>query len=363
MAKKIEELDKNFSISSAAKDVDANYFDVREEPFSVYGLYDYKNQSEFKRLPDEIAKNTNDGVAHLYLCTAGGRVRFSTDSPYILIKAKLGHIGRMPHIPLVSSAGFDLYIDNPLDNTSRYYRSFVPPYNMENGYISIIKFSSEKKKRYITINFPSYSGVCELFVGIAPDATLGKGMKYRDSLPVVYYGSSITQGGCASRPGNSYQNIISRRTNTDYINLGFSGSGKGEDIIAEYMATIPMSAFVSDYDHNAPTPEHLEATHLKLYKTIRKSNPDLPYIMISRYDFDSEYDKNIIRRNIIADTYRYARSIGDKNVYFIDGAGIFRGPYEDMCTVDGCHPNDIGFALLADAIGAELKRAFSQNLF
>ena len=124
-----------------------------------------------------------------------------------------------------------------------------------------------------------------------------------------------------------------------------------------------MSAFVSDYDHNAPTPEHLEATHQRLYKIIRKSNPDIPYIMISKYDFDSDYSTSIVRRNIIADTYRYARSMGDENVYFIDGAGIFRGPYEDMCTVDGCHPNDMGFALIADAIAAELKRAFSQNLF
>ena len=361
MTKNIEEIDKNLAVSSQAKDIDAKYFDVREEPFSVYGLYDYKNQSEFKRLPEEIAKNTNDGVAHLYLCTAGGRVRFSTDSPYVLIKAKLNHIYRSSHMTLANSAGFDLYVDNPLDNTSRYHRAFIPPYKMEEGYVSVIKFT-DKKKRYITINFPSYSGVSELYVGIAPDATLGEGLKYRDTLPVVYYGSSITQGGCASRPGNIYQNIISRRMNMDYINLGFSGSGKGEDVIAEYMATLPMSAFVSDYDHNAPTPEHLEATHLKLYKTIRKSNPTLPYIMISKYDLDSDYDVNIIRRDIIADTYRYARSTGDKNVYFIDGAGIFRGPYEDMCTVDGCHPNDIGFALLADAIGAELKRAFSQNL-
>ena len=82
--------------------------------------------------------------------------------------------------------------------------------------------------------------------------------------------------------------------------------------------------------------------------------------MISRYDFDCAYDENIIRRDVIYDTYRYARQNGDNNVYYIDGASVFRGPYEDMCTVDGTHPNDLGFALLADAIGAELKRAFTQ---
>ena len=240
------------------------------------------------------------------------------------------------------------------------YRAYLPPMGFKDEYESEVKFNS-KKLRYITINFPPYSRVTELLIGIKDDATLGEGLKYKDVPPIVYYGSSITQGGFVSRPGNGYQNMICRRNDIDFINLGFSGSGKAEDAMIEYLASLDMCAFVCDYDHNAPSVEHLENTHYKLYEAIRKAHPDVPYIIISKPDFDSNYDTSIPRRNVIFDTYRKARANGDRNVYYVDGASIFRGPYEDSCTVDGTHPNDLGFALMADAVEAELIRAFSQN--
>ena len=132
---------------------------------------------------------------------------------------------------------------------------------------------------------------------------------------------------------------------------------------AVYLASLPMSVFVSDYDHNAPNPAHLQETHCKLYRAIRAAHPEIPYIMVSRFDFDSAYEESIARRDVIFDTYRYARETGDRNVYYIDGASVFRGPDEDGCTVDGTHPNDHGFALFASALGAELKRAFTQGAF
>ena len=140
-------------------------------------------------------------------------------------------------------------------------------------------------------------------------------------------------------------------------------AGCGEDNIVEYMATLPMSAFVSDYDHNAPNPTHLKNTHCKMYQKIREKNPDVPYIMLSRPDVDNNYDESILRRDVIYDTYRFAREQGDRNVYYIDGKSIFQGKYTDMCTVDGCHPTDLGFALMADHIEAELQRAMTQHLF
>ena len=361
MSKSIEEIDKNFAVPEGVSKIDAEYYDVRQAPFKVYGLYDYKNEPEFKRLPDEIGMNVNDGVAALYKDTAGGRIRFFTDSDIIILKAVMGAPHRFSHMPRTGAAGFDLYIDDP-ENGSRYHRTFVPPYDLETGYASKINLYI-KKPRYITINFPLYNKVKDVFIGVSKGSTVGEGLSYRSELPIVYYGSSITQGGCASRPGNCYQNIISRRMNLDHINLGFSGSGLAEDNMVEYLSTLPMCAFVSDYDHNAPNVEHLKSTHLKMYKRIREANPTLPYIMISRCDFDCAYNENILRRDVIYETYHYARQSGDKNVYYIDGASVFRGPYEDMCTVDGSHPNDLGFALLADAIGAELKRALTQYHF
>lgn len=350
----IDKIDKRLAVSSSVNTDGLCFYDVREEPFDVYGFYCYRSEPIFKRLPDEIARNTNSGVAGLYTNTAGGRVRFATDSERIVIVAEMPGVCHMPHMPLCSSAGFDLYVDSPEDKVSRFYNVFKPYIGMDDGYTSEINFSS-KKLRYLTVNFPSYSNVSALYIGICEGARLEHGLKYRNVLPIVYYGSSITQGACSSRPGNAFANIISRRTNTDFINLGFSGSAKGEEVIARYMATLPMSVFVSDYDHNS-TVEELRQQHYKLYEIIRQKNPLIPYIMISRADFNKRtYEENLCRRNIVFESYRTAKSNKDENVYFIDGSGIYRTVNEDMCTVDGTHPNDYGFFLMADAIESELR--------
>lgn len=351
--------DKNLWVDNKIGATDAVLYDVREAPFEIYGLYSPLTEPEFKRMPDEVAATVSKEVAILARNTAGGRVRFSSDSMYVAISAEMYAIARVPHMPLSGSAGFDLYIDVEGEG-SRFRKTFMPAYNMTDGYEFKIDFY-EKKMRHFTINFPSYSGVKNLRVALQKDATVAPGLKYRNSLPVVYYGSSITQGACASRPGNNYQNIISRRLNLDYLNFGFSGAGKAEEPMLDYLASLPMMAFVCDYDHNASNPDYLRKTHLNVYKKIRAAHPDIPFIMISRSDFDCAYDENILRRDVIIDTYRYARAQGDRNVYYIDGASVYRGPYSEMCTIDGVHPGDLGFALIADAIGAELVRALTQN--
>ncbi len=358
----ISKLDSNMKVETNLKLDDVAFYDVRREPFEVYGLYNYRNEPQFKRLPDEIGLNVNEGVKELYLNTSGGRVRFSTDSKYVAIKTVIPSFHLMSGMPLSGSTGFDLYVDDPETGDSRYRQTFMPPKTVTDGYESVITFRN-RALRHFTIHFPSYGQVKDLYVGIQRDATLGEGMKYRDALPIVFYGSSITQGACSSRPGNIYENMISRAFRMDYLNLGFSGSGKAEDTIVDYMCTLPMSVFISDYDHNATSEEHLRSTHLKMYQKIRAAKPDVPYIMLSRPDYDNmpNLDGIINRRNIIYDTFLYAYEHGDRNVYYIDGASIFRGPYEDSCTVDNCHPNDLGFSMMADAIGAEIRRAFSQK--
>lgn len=355
--------DPNLRVVAAINKPDVKLCDVRKPPFSLYGFYRPLEEPQFKRLPDEIAKATNEGVAQLYLDTAGGRVRFSTDSDYIAIRAEMPHISNFSHMPLTGSAGFDLYIDDPESGDSRYRKTLVPPLNMTDGYESVISLPG-RKMRYFTIHFPLYSQVRNLFVGIRQDASLGEGLFYREELPVVYYGSSITQGGCASRPGNAYQNTISRELHLDHLNLGFSGSGRAEDVIVNYMATLPMLAFVSDYDYNAPNPDYLRATHQKLYDTIRAAHPDIPYIMITNPGFDSHghLRDSRLRRDVIMDTLRHARENGDENIWFLDGSSIYRGRFTDACTVDSIHPNDLGFAFFAEKVGDELRRAFMHSI-
>ena len=215
---------------------------------------------------------------------------------------------------------------------------------------------------FYTVNFPHFAEVKKMYIGLKKGYKLGKGKKYRNEKPVIFYGSSITHGAAAGRPGNTYENFISQKYNLDYINLGFAGHAKGEQVFAEYIACLPMSVFVCDYDHNAPNLEHLENTHYPFYETIRKKYPDIPYIMISRPDANINSitrDKPDERRDIIRRSYEKARSMGDHNVYFIDGHTLFEGEFYESCTSDGCHPNDIGFMRMADKIGAVIAKAMN----
>jgi hypothetical protein len=144
---------------------------------------------------------------------------------------------------------------------------------------------------------------------------------------------------------------------TELINFGFSGCGRGELAVAQAISELELSAFVMDYDHNAPDPEHLKATHEAFFKEVRKHRPDLPIILVSKPDFDTNSWENMLRREIIQETYDNALNSGDQHVYFVDGETLF-GDYErDACTVDGCHPNDLGFMRMADVITPVVKEA------
>lgn len=347
----IQKIDKNMIFETSIKDEGVKFYNVRQAPFDIYGLVETE-EGRFHRLPEDVARATNSGVASLNYHTAGGRVRFTTDSQYVGIHVDMTSLHIMPHMAPTGSSGFDLYVSDV------FYGVYKPPVDItKKSYEGVVRFPT-KKMREITINFPLYNDVKDLYIALDGESRLEGGAKYKNDKPVIFYGSSITQGGCASRPGNSYQSIISRNMNLDYVNLGFSGSGRAEDVINEYMASLPMCMFVSDYDHNAPNAEHLAKTHYKLYKTIREKHPDIPYIMISRPDVKLHRSAAVQCRFIIEDSYRKALESGDKKVYYIDGEGFFRGPFEDACTVDGCHPTDLGFTLMADAIERVMTRAF-----
>lgn len=341
----IAAIDSNFNVSEAFGRDDVVMRNCREEPFSVHGVF--WSEGKFRRMPREVAERVSQGVSTLHQATAGGRVRFVTDSPFIAISCVIPGKGYMPHFALTGSAGFDLYADN------EYVRTFVPPYAYTTGYQSLIPLP-DRRKRTIMIDFPLYSHVGELFIGLSPDAVLEKAPDYRYSLPAVFYGSSITQGGCASRPGTCYQAPLSRHFDLDYINLGFSGNAKGEDTMIEYLASLPTSLFFLDYDYNAPTVEHLDATHEKLFLAFRKTHPETPVIMMSRPKAILT-DEEVKRRAVVETTYKNALAKGAKNVYFLDGPALTA-----LCgnegSVDNCHPTDFGFASMAKALIELIER-------
>ena len=343
----ISKLDQNF-IVSAADDAGFAWFDVSQAPFSVHGLL--KDEAGYFRLPHAVAAATNEGVAGLNLHTAGGRVRFVTDARHVALRARMRSVSLMPHFAFTGSAGFDLYADNV------YRGTFVPPMDVRTGYSSEIWFEGEERFREITVHFPLYSGVAALELGLPAGCGLKAAPPYETALPVVYYGSSITQGGCASRPGNAYQNVLSRALACDHVNLGFSGSARGEPVMADYIAGLPMSAFVLDYDHNAPTPAHLKATHAPFYKRIREKQPELPIVMLSRPQPNPSRE-DLARRDIVRQTWLDARAAGDAHVYFIDGTQMLTVFGGDSGTVDNCHPNDLGFFCMAKALEPVLRNA------
>lgn len=340
----ISKIDKNFAIETNIDREGLEFFDVEQAPFSVHGVK--MDDGRYRRMPEAVAKATSEGVLHLHANTAGGRVRFITDSPYIAISAKMDAIGRMNHFPLTGSAGFDLYTG------THYLGTYRPPHNIVDSFESVIDIRESGEREY-TINFPLYSDVLKLYIGLKSGSTI-KPVQYSIQKPVVFYGSSITQGGCASRPGNAYQSILSREFDFDYINLGFSGNAKAEEVMSDYISGLDMSVFVYDYDHNAPTVEHLRNTHEKMFKKIRAAHPELPVLMLTRPQYYLA-DHEVERLEIVRTTYENALAAGDENVYFIPGPDLLIELVRETALVDNCHPNDSGFVSMAHVISKKMK--------
>lgn len=356
------DIDKNMVVNKTIGDVEVVWRNVKEAPFSLYGLCDPLSDTYFHRLPFDVAEQTSPAVEKLHRESAGGRVRFSTNSPYVAIRVKYLVVGRSSHLSLVATSGFDLYIDGEFG--SRFVKEFRMPTEMVDSYEQIVHLEGSFMRSY-TINFPPHAVVESLEIGLAPAAKLGAPKPYRDLKPVIFYGSSIVHGTAASRPGYTYPAIISRDLNIDVVNMGFSGNAKGEAVLAEWLATQPMSVFVCDYDHNAPTLEHLENTHHTFYEIIRRENPDVPYIMVTRPNYWTMIRNRadiLNRRDAIMRSYLKAREAGDKNVYFVDGMSFNTMPHQYEMTVDNIHPNDAGFVRMADGIGTVIKHILEKQM-
>ena len=351
----ITKLDGNLQVSASFGRDDIVFFSPNEAPFSLYGVF-YENGC-YRRMPEPAAKCVSDGVRELSAYTAGGRVCFATDSDFVAISCRRPGLWLMPHMALAGSGGFDLYVREA--GKTAYYGTFMPDPKKKEGYDSILSFPT-KKMRELVIHFPLYCGITSLAVGLERGAALRAWDGYRIRKPVVFYGSSITEGACASTPGNDYIGRLSRRFGFDYVNLGFSGNAKGESSMMAYIVGLDMSAFVYDYDYNAPDAAHLAATHYAGYRAVRAAHPELPIVMASRPNFDYSREDGGARRDIIAASYERAVAEGDTHVYFVDGAQEYRTFVADGCTVDGCHPNDLGFFRMAEAFGTVMEEIFGK---
>jgi hypothetical protein len=152
--------------------------------------------------------------------------------------------------------------------------------------------------------------------------------------------------------------MLCRAVDAPQVNLGFSGCGRGEPAVAEAIAGLDLAVFVLDYDHNAPTVAHLESTHAPFFNIVRSGNPSLPIILMSRCDFHGS-PADVERRDAIRRTYASAVAAGDTRVWFVDGETLFGTEDREACTVDGCHPNDLGFYRMFRTVLPVLEKACS----
>lgn len=226
-----------------------------------------------------------------------------------------------------------------------------PDYNTK---IAENTFKKSHELEDITIFLPRLERVADLEISIEDDAVIEPPTPYKYG-PILYYGSSITEGGVSSRVTNVYSALISSELDADYYNFGFSGSARGELEMAKLISEIPMKLFVLDYDHNAPTAEHLSATHEPFFRYIREKDPTLPIIMVTRPAYIPNHDADA-RAEIIYSTYKNAVESGDENVWFVDGREFFN-QLSPLCSVDDCHPNDLGFYLMAQKLLPIVKEA------
>ncbi len=369
--KDISQIDKNFIQNTVVDVENTDFYNVNEPPFSIHGVFYDSENARYARFPFEIAKtinNEDDNIEILSYYTAGGRIRFSTNSQAITVMVKYGKLVKMPHMTLVGSSGITICENTPSGEV--FCGMFSPTFTDETGFVVKKQFFNNQTndvKNY-TLYFPLYNGVEEIILGFDKASIVDKGLTYSDIKPILYYGSSITQGGCASRSDLCYQSIIAKNNNVDYINMGFSGGAKGELPMAQYLSSVDCSVLVIDYDHNASSTQNLLDTHFRFYNEFRKGNKTCPIIFISKADYlngDNEANKTIkqITRErylVIKQTYKKAKQLGDKNVYLIDGSKFYGKDYH-LCTVDGCHPNTLGFYKMANGIIKTLNKAIKKR--
>lgn len=330
-------------------------YDFTEKPIEVHGVPFWNETHRMERVPQELRERL-PSLEFLGRRTPGARVCFRTNSPTFTVRISFETLGVDVGMAIYACQSANVMIG---ERKNARYAAIVNPVDYQ---MKVFEKTVEKNAEMeeVTIFLPRNEIIENVEIGIEADARIEPPTPYQYALPVLFYGSSITEGGCCTRPTNAYPALLSSRLDFDFYNFGFSGSARGELEMADYINTIPMSVFVYDYDHNAPDAAHLAATHEPFFQRIREKNPYTPVLFLTRPDFD--YDPaSPLRRDVIYKTYSNALANGDRNVFFLDGETFFGETDRENCTVDRCHPNDLGFMRMADRIEPVLREALSRG--
>jgi hypothetical protein len=333
---------QNYSLISK----DINYFG--KDFFRLEGtlIPDSLKENRYDRLPISYKEIVREPVWDLSKSSAGMSIRFLSNSKSINVKWTILNNLKMNHMAETGIKGVDLYFKNK-DNWQ--YLNTGRPDGIKNESTLINNMSEEMRE--FKIFLPLYDGVVNIEVGIDSNSVIKKPLKNRNK-PIIFYGTSITQGGCASRPGMAHTNIISRKLDLDCINFGFSGNGRMEQPIAKLMSESKPLFYVIECMPNMENQENVTNKTIPLVNTIRENNPEAPIVFVENFIptspiLDEKRENEIRGMNLALKTeYQKMISEGYNNIFYIESKNAIGNDNEG--TVDGVHFTDLGFLRYAD---------------
>ncbi|HPB29966.1 MAG TPA: SGNH/GDSL hydrolase family protein [Candidatus Sumerlaeota bacterium] len=303
----------------------------------------------FDRLPDSARDKVPQTAWDLSKESAGLCVRFVTDAPTVSVRWSLTSSNlAMPHMPATGVSGLDLYARS----TGGLWK-FVGngrPHQVDNE-AAFTFTDNDRRLRECLLYLPLYNGIRSLEIGVPADARLEAPSPRPGHLrrPVVVYGTSITQGGCASRPGMAWPAILGRLLDRPVINLGFSASGTMEPPIGEVLAELDPAAYVIDCLWNIGNTSQEDYTRriTSLVQLIRKAHPDTPIVFVGQSLIQPEAhptDMTLKQEAAVLDLQKQ----GIRNLYAVPGTHLIGDDGEG--TVDGVHLTDMGMARQAQCL-------------
>lgn len=340
--------------SLATPDTDGStlWYNVRHLGIEGKGWQDTK--AFYDRLPAKAEGVVREPVWNLSRHAAGMCARFVTDATAIHARWTLtSERLAMPHMPATGVSGLDLYVRT--ENGKWRWLAVGQPTQSPTNTARLVGGLPAGRREYL-LYLPLYNGVTSVEVGIAKESALEK-VDERQK-PMVFYGTSITQGGCASRAGMAHTAILGRRLNRPVINLGFSGNGKMEPEMARLMAELDPSVYLLDCLPNMVAQEVAERVE-PFVRILREAHPDTPIVLVEDRTYTNAFlllsarQRNDQSRAALRNTYNRLVAAGVKNLHYLVGENLLGDDGE--ATVDSSHPTDLGFVRQADAFQKVLE--------
>lgn len=336
------------AIAAARLDGDIAWYDIRQLGLEGQGWSD--TESPFDRLPAKAKGLVRKAVWDLSRHSAGLCVRFVTDASEVYARWTLTSPRlAMNHMPATGVSGLDLYVKT---KSGKWRWLAVGRPDKQSSQVRLVTGIPSVDREYL-LYLPLYNGVREVEIGLRKTAKLKTSMSRESGLkPIVFYGTSITQGGCASRPGMVHTAILGRRLDAPVINLGFSGNGRMEAAVGELIAELDPSAIVLDCLPNMDALAVTERTE-PLVAIIRARHAETPILLVEDRSYtnafliESKRLRNETNRAALRVVFEKLVSAGDVNVYYLTGEKLLGDDGE--ATVDSSHPTDLGFVRQADA--------------